>query len=196
MKQLKENKSKVLTDFSNIQLSHPDSTYFGNVDGLSLQNIFYVRNQAFPGCYLFRSESRGNNGNFFDVEKIYDHLINTVPEDENMELIPYFTKNTDKKADYDSFTLCVILNKSNIYARIEKDVSESYILFNNRDIDSVKKFVNTLMDFYTPPESESNRFFRLAIFASYSSSNLGSTALSAIFDLRFLIAFEKGTLTI
>lgn len=183
MKQLKENKSKVLTDFSNIQLSHPDSTYFGNVDGLSLQNIFYVRNQAFPGCYLFRNESRGNNGNFFDVEKIYDHLINTVPEDENMELIPYFTKNTDKKADYDSFTLCVILNKSNIYARIEKDVSESYILFNNRDIDSVKKFVNTLMDFYIPPESESNRFFRLAMNSSGYYLEKGRVRTIENFDL-------------
>lgn len=158
-----DKKNKVLRDFPNIQLTHEDSMFFGNVDGLSLQNIFYVRNHAFPGCYLFRCESRGGNGNYFDVEKIYEHLVNTIPDDEKMEIIPYFTKNADKSEDYSNFTLCVILNKSQIYARIEKDLSESYVLFNNKDIDNVKKFVAMLMEYYTPPKEESNRFFRLAM---------------------------------
>ena len=120
-----------LLDLSNVSLSHEESNFYGNVDGLSLQNIFYTRNKKFPGCYTFSYDNRTNGDYYFDVPQIYTWLLENVAKEENMEISPYFTKKLGSNADYDKMTLCVILNKSNIYARIEKSPSDSYVLFDN-----------------------------------------------------------------
>ena len=39
----------------NVKLPFNESNYYGNVDGLSLQNMFYARNGVFPSCFLFSS---------------------------------------------------------------------------------------------------------------------------------------------
>ena len=45
-------------NFKNIALNHSKSDIYGNVDGISLQNIFYAVNGYFPSCYLFSSNNR------------------------------------------------------------------------------------------------------------------------------------------
>ena len=151
-----------LSDLGNIALSHEDSVFYGNVDGLSLQNIFYTRNKKFPGCYLFSYDQRTNGDYYFDVPEIYNWLLTNVAKDENMELIPYFTKKLGDPSDYTKMVLCIILNKSNIYARIEKSPSDSYILFDNTKVDEVKKIIETLSAYYIPPVSETVNYWRIA----------------------------------
>lgn len=151
-----------LSDLGNIALTHEDSMFYGNVDGLSLQNIFYTRNKKFPGCYLFTYDQRTNGDYYFDVPQIYNWLMENVAKDEDMELVPYFTKKLGDPADYKKMVLCVILNKSNIYARIEKSPSDSYILFDNSKVNEVKKFIEDLSAFYMPPANETVNYWRIA----------------------------------
>ena len=66
----------------NILLSHKNSEFYGNVDGLSLQNIFYARNEKFPGCYLFSYDMRTNGYYYFDTKKMFDFLLKNIPENE------------------------------------------------------------------------------------------------------------------
>lgn len=153
---------KSLSSLSNIGLSHEDSMFYGNVDGLSLQNIFYTRNQKFPGCYLFSCDQRINGDYYFDVPQIYNWLMENVPEDENMELIPYFTKKLGGSDDYSKMVLCVILNKSMIYARIERTPADSYVLFDNSKIDEVRKFIDGISQFFIAPISETTNYWRIA----------------------------------
>ena len=44
----------------NVNLPFTESGYYGDVDGLSLQNMFYARNGVFPSCFLFDYETRTN----------------------------------------------------------------------------------------------------------------------------------------
>lgn len=176
-------RSEDLKNYQNIGLLHEESAFFGNVDGLSLQNIFYVRNQAFPGCYLF-DYNRRKGDNRFDVEAIWSHLSETVPEDEKMELIPYFTKNMDEKDEYSNLILCIILNKSQVYARIEKSVSESYVLFNNKNIEAAKKFVRMLQEFYITPKEDEAHYYRLAVSQSGYYLEKGDVKVPSGFDIR------------
>ena len=152
---------KKLNDYQNINLPVEQSSIYGNVDGLSLQNLFYTRNGKFPGCYIFSYESRTNGDHYFDTKKIFYHLLKIVPEDENMEIIPYITKKMGDDRPFDRFTFCVILNKSNIYARIEKQVTESYVLFDNTNMEDAEKFIDEISQFYLPPTNDSNIYWRI-----------------------------------
>lgn len=147
----------------NIGLPQKESDIYGNVDGLSLQNLFYVRNGRFPSCYLFDYNQRTNSDASFDVPKMAEFLIKNVPADENMEFITYYTEVLGAESEKDAVGLgiCIILNKSNIYARFEKSVTESYILFDNKNFEDVQKLVKVVLTFYVVPEKTDNTAYRL-----------------------------------
>ena len=145
----------------NILLSHKNSEFYGNVDGLSLQNIFYARNEKFPGCYLFSYDMRTNGYYYFDTKKMFDFLLKNIPENEHMELVPYITKKLCDDNPFEKFSFCVILNKSNIYARFEKNITESYVLFDNCNIEAAEKFIDAISQFYMPPANTSNLYWRI-----------------------------------
>ena len=148
--------------YKNIDLSLNDSQFYGNVDGLSLQNLFYTRNEKFPGCYIFNFDARTNGDHFFDTKKMFDFLSENVPEDEKMELIPYITKKLGDDKPFEKFSFCIVLNKSKIYARFEKNVCESYVLFDNDHIEAAERFIEAIGRFYLPPVTDSNAYWRIA----------------------------------
>ena len=145
----------------NVALDYNLTPTYGNVDGLSLQNLFYTRNQCFPSCFLFDYETRTNGDFTFDTEKLIKYLTDNIPEDENMELSTYYTKMLGNKDDKVEMGFCVILNKSKIYARFEKHVTDSYILFENGHVDELEKFVEMALQFYVAPAGEENAYWRI-----------------------------------
>ena len=44
--------------FKNLTLDKAKSSIYAEVDGLSLQNLFYSNNGYFPCCYMFSRSSR------------------------------------------------------------------------------------------------------------------------------------------
>lgn len=175
-----------LKNFENIKLPLDISDKYGDVDGLSLQNLFYARNGFFPGCYLFDFESRTNGDYKFDTKKIAKYLMDTVDEDEHMEFSPYYktvlgSKETDIKLGF-----CVILNKSNIYARFERSVTESYILFDNKHFEELNKFIEGILQFYIAPEGEENNIWRLCSSTSGFYLDKGKIKVYPNFDIKKL----------
>ena len=76
-----------IKEFENIKLPFDKSSRYGDVDGISLQNLFYAKNGYFPGCYLFDYESRTNGDYKFDTKKIAKYLLEHTDKDENVEFI-------------------------------------------------------------------------------------------------------------
>lgn len=148
-------------DIKNIQL--PDSLCgkYGNVDGLSLQNLFYARNGFFPSCFLFDYESRTNGDFTFDTVKMSKHLMENIDENENVELSTYYTKVLGSKDDTINMGFCIILNESQIYARFEKCVTDSYILYSNKNPEALEKFLDMVLQFYVAPNGEENTCWRI-----------------------------------
>ena len=145
----------------NIKLPIEQSENYGNVDGLSLQNLFYARNGVFPSCFLFDYEARTNGDYTFDTIKMSKYLIENLPEDENVEISTYYTKILGSKDDTTELGFCIILNKSKIYARFEKRVNESYILYSNDYPEEFEKFLEMVLQFYVPPVGEENTCWRI-----------------------------------
>lgn len=145
----------------NIKLPVELSNNYGNVDGLSLQNLFYARNGYFPSCFLFDYVARTNGDYTFDTLKMSKYLVENVSEDENVEISTYYTKILGDKDDKTELGFCIILNKSKIYARFEKRVNESYILYSNDCPDEFEKFLEMVLQFYVAPTGEENVCWRI-----------------------------------
>ena len=175
-----------IKNFSNIILPFDSSSRYGDVDGISLQNLFYAKNGYFPGCYLFDYESRTNGDYKFDTKKIAKYLLENTPKDEDIEFTPYFTTVLGNKEDKTNLGFCIILNKSNIYARFETSVTESYVLFDNKHIDELSAFVESVLQFYIAPEGEENNIWRLCSSTSGYYLDKGKVKVYQNFDIKKL----------
>lgn len=140
-------------------LPRTEAEVYSQVDGLSLQNLFYVKNNAFPNCYMFTRSSRGSD-NYFDTPKMLEYFKENIPADEKMQYIVYSTYDLDTKEEKIGFS--IILNKSNIFARMENNITESYVLYGNDDKEALGKFIEMVRQFYVAPEEEKNNLFLVA----------------------------------
>ena len=134
-----------------------ESTYY-QVDGLSLQNLFFANNNYFPNCYMFTYS--GKNGTpSFDVYEILKYFKEKYSEDE-MDYINYITRDLDTNEE--EYGLCLYLKKKNIYSRIEKNVSESYVLYGHENEKELSEFVEDIKKFYVLPKEEKNNLYKVA----------------------------------
>ena len=167
----------------NVKLPYTESNYYGNVDGLSLQNMFYARNGVFPSCFLFDYEARTNGDFTFDTHKMSKFLVENVDKDEDVEISTYYTKVLGSKDDKLELGFCIVLNKSQIYARFEKSVTESYILYSNKNADKFEKFLEMVLQFYVAPNGEENTYWRICSSQSGYYLEKGNSKCPASFDI-------------
>jgi hypothetical protein len=89
-----------------------------------------------------------------------EYFKENIPADENMQYIVYSTYDLDTKEEKIGFS--IILNKSNIFARMENNITESYVLYGNDDKEALGKFIEMVRQFYVAPEEEKNNLFLVA----------------------------------
>lgn len=166
-------------------LPRTEAEVYSQVDGLSLQNLFYVKNNAFPNCYMFTRSSRGSD-NYFDTPKMIEYIKENTPADENMQYIVYSTYDLDSKEEKVGFS--VIFNKSNIFARMENNVTESYVLYGNDDKEALGKFIETIRQFYVAPEEEKNNLFLVA--QDMSGFKLNKWHIKEVKDFDFKLQYN------
>lgn len=145
-------------EFNNLTLNKELSPIYSQVDGLSLQNLFFTRNGYFPNCYMFTRSSRDGE-NYFDTPKILERL-KELENTKDFEYIKYVTRDLGTKEEH--YGVCIINYKTNIFARIENNVSESYVLYDNHNEEELASFVEKLLEFYVAPEEEKNNLYTIA----------------------------------
>ena len=170
-------------NIKNVSLPFDISNKYGDVDGLSLQNLFYARTGCFPSCYLFDYEARTNGDYTFDTTKMSKYLIENIPDDENVELSTYYTQILGSEKDTVDMGFCIILNKSNIFARFEKHVTDSYILYPNDKGEEFEKFLEMVLQFYVAPNGEENEYHRICSSQSGYYLEKGHSKCPKNFDI-------------
>ena len=145
-------------EFNNLTLNKELSPIYSQVDGLSLQNLFFTRNGYFPNCYMFTRSSRDGE-NYFDTPKILERL-KELENTKDFEYIKYVTRDLGTQEEH--YGVCIINYKTNIFARIENNVSESYVLYDNHNEEELASFVEKLLEFYVAPEEEKNNLYTIA----------------------------------
>ena len=164
----------------NLRLSSQKASIYSDVDGLSLQNLFYVYNEYFPNCYMFARNDRASD-NYFDTEKLIKYLEDNATEEDEMSTIRYITEDIESKECRTG--ICVLLKKDNIFARIENSVSESYILFANDGVEALDRFKEILYQFYVSPEDEKNNLWKISQSSSGFYKSKGTIKEVKDFDI-------------
>lgn len=169
----------------NIDLPQGLSSKYGDVDGLSLQNLFYAREGVFPSCLMFSYDSRETSGYLFDVNKLLDYFKENF---DDVEIIPYITKciGKTKKKEKERTTFCIVIPKEKIYARFQGDATESYILFCNKSYDLAYKIAEDVEKFYIAPEKETNIYWRLCCSQGGYYLDKGNIKVPEYFDVKEL----------
>lgn len=144
--------------FTNLILSKENTDTYYHVDGLSLQNLFFANNNYFPNCYMFTYSGK-NGAPHFDVYEMLKYFTDKYNQDE-MEYINYVTRDMDTSEE--EYGICIYLKKQNLYARIEKNVSESYVLYSHNNTEELGKFVEDISKFYLLPKEEKNNLYKIA----------------------------------
>lgn len=139
-----------------ITLTKDDSELYKNVNGLSLQNMFYIKNMYFPNCYMFASSSRDADY-YFDTNKLLNDISNKYGK---FACTVYTTYDFNTKEEQIGINVC--LENQNIYARLENDVSESYVLYGHDSFKYLPDFLEIIQNSYVPPKTECNNMWVVA----------------------------------
>lgn len=156
---MKDIFKETISRFKNPHMSDSDSTIYGNVDGLSLQNLFYTKYNVFPGCYLFDYDQREMSGNYFDVDKIYEYFSQNYAKE--IRVIPYIYRTFKAAEVKETLSICVLLEDSHIFGRFQESITESYLLFDNEHYALARQIIDDLSKFYVSPELKKDTYRRL-----------------------------------
>jgi len=155
----KIEKEAVKSILHNMALDKHMSSVYSEVDGLSLQNLFYVKNGYFPYCDMF-TQSREESENYFDTKSLISELKEKYREI-GYQMVVYSNINLTKNEKNIGFS--IIIPTLNIFARIEKSVSEAYILYGEDDYDAVEEFEEICKKHYKTPEKKMNNIRLLRV---------------------------------
>lgn len=155
----KIEKEAVKNILHNMALDKHMSSVYSEVDGLSLQNLFYVKNGYFPYCDMF-TQSREESENYFDTKSLISELKEKYRE-VGYQMVVYSNINLSK--DEKNIGFSIIIPTLNIFARIEKSVSEAYILYGEDDYNAAEEFEEICKKHYKAPEKKMNNIRLLRI---------------------------------
>lgn len=174
----------VLKRFKNIQLSEDKTKLYANVDGLSLQNLFYSENGYFPSCQLFDSDERSMSDYYFDTKAMSEYLLNVEYKDYNPMCVYYITKKFGNNKNEDNMGFCIIIKELNIYARFEKNLYESYVLFDNDKWDALDHFMEVVCKFFVSPGEIEDTYYRICTSTNGFYLKKGNVKHPEGFDIR------------
>lgn len=155
----KIEQSAVKTILHNMALDKEYSAVYSDVDGLSLQNLFYVKNGYFPFCDMF-TQSREDSENYFDTLNLIKELKEKYA-DVGYQMVVYSNINLSK--DERNIGFSIIIPTLNIFARVEKSVSEAYVLYGENDMEAVEEFEAICRKHYTKPATKLNNIRLLRV---------------------------------
>ena len=156
-KKLEQNAVKTI--LHNMALDKEFSSVYSEVDGLSLQNLFYVKNGYFPYCDMF-TQSREDSENYFDTKSLIAELKSRY-SDIGYQMVVYSNINLTKNEKNIGFS--IIIPTLNIFARVEKSISEAYILYGENNYEAVEEFEEICKKHYKCPETKMNNIRLLRV---------------------------------
>lgn len=146
----KENEMQVRELLHHMGLAENMSDIYSKVDGLSLQNLFFCKNKYFPYCDMF-TQDREDSESYFDTKELLERF-KKVYGNEKFYTVVYRNINLSNKEIHIGFS--IILEERNIFARFEKNISESYILYGEGDEEKVKEFEDLVLEYYKEPKKK------------------------------------------
>lgn len=145
--------------YKQIKLEDKDAVEtFCTSDGLSLQSLFFAVFNEFPSLYTYRCDE-AHSSYYFDTKAILDDLKNLYGEN-GVQLVVYTSLNLQTEEEHAG--LNVYIPSNGLFARIEKNPTETYILYRNGYESEVEKLTDELKKFYKKPTLPPNNVYTVA----------------------------------
>lgn len=159
----------------NINLNEAKGETYANVDGLSLQSMFFITHNCFPSCYIFDADNRSSNDFYFDTEKMLDGILDKYKDHTNKTTV-YLVKGLSDTKPKQRLKFCIIIDDK-LFCRFESDMTESYILYKNEDYEFAKEFADFVGEFFVKPKPTEDTYWRLCTSQSGYYLNKGKIKL-------------------
>lgn len=131
--------NKVLFDFKKGDL-------YKNIDGLSLQNMFIMNEGYFPNTLLMTDSQKGCNDCYVNTESLKKFILDKWAND-LVSYVEYWLN--DYNAGKDNIMYFNIINRSkHIYARIQPDITQTYILYGVNGYNDAVELKNEIFKYY------------------------------------------------
>lgn len=141
---------------TNISLALENENTYANVEGLSLQSMFFVKNRYFPSSYMFRTDPKQSNMSV-DIDKAVNTIKEKYGDFEHSDYVYYEMKNKTY-----SKIITGIIPSMNLYVRIEPYLGDCYILYGNDGFDDAKTLADVIIDCQFVEEIEKNNLYMVA----------------------------------
>lgn len=128
---------------TNLSLNEQRENSYGNVDGLSLQNLFFARNGYFPSCYMFKGSAKMPDIKV-DVDKIFKYIKDTYGNNDGFEFVEYSYRNF--KTNEVSKIISLVMSNENIYIRLETYLTDCYILYGNDNFNTANSIGDVFIE--------------------------------------------------
>lgn len=144
-----------------IKLSISDAEIYGKIQSLSLQSLYYTNHGEFPSCFFPDHEQSFADYKLNTKQILTDVLESDFVKNCNVEHILYTKQDINTKEEH--IGVCLVIKEKKIYARIEEDVDETYILYDSNSIDGLNWILNIIKNNYKKKAEDDNNIWKIAM---------------------------------
>ena len=113
-----------------------------------------------------------------------EYLLNEAYKEHDPVCVYYLTKKFGKDAAIDNMGFCIIIKDLNIYARFEKNLYESYVLFDNTKWEALNEFMDHVCKFFVSPTDVIDTYYRICTSSNGFYLKKGNVKYPEGFDVK------------
>jgi len=144
-----------------IKMPIADAEVYGKVQSLSLQSLYYTNHGEFPSCFFPDQEQSFADYKLNTKQILADILTSDYVKDCDVEHILYTKHDINTKEEH--VGVCLAIKGKKLYARIEEDVDETYILYDQSSDEGLNWLLDIIKKNYKKKEGDDNNIWRIAM---------------------------------
>lgn len=129
-----------------IKMAAPEADAYDKVQSLSLQSLFYANHGEFPSCFFPDQEQSFADYEFNTKQILADVIASDYVKRCEVEHILYTKHDINTKKEH--VGVCIVIKSKKLYARVEEEVDETYILYDHSSNEALTWFMDILKKNY------------------------------------------------
>ena len=144
-----------------IKMPIADAEVYGKVQSLSLQSLYYTNHGEFPSCFFPDQEQSYADYRLDTKQILSDILASDYVKGCNVEHILYTKHDINTKEEH--VGVCLVIRDKKLYARIEEDVDETYILYDEASSEGLNWIMDIIKKNYKKKAGDDNNIWKIAL---------------------------------
>ena len=144
-----------------IKMPIADAEVYGKVQSLSLQSLYYTNHGEFPSCFFPDQEQSYADYKLNTKQILADILESEFVRGCEVGHILYTKHDINTKEEH--VGVCLVIKDKKLYARIEEDVDETYILYDESSEEGLNWLMDIIKKNYKKKAEDDNNIWKIAM---------------------------------